>query len=55
MRRPCTDHALRLSLRAKCRVQDVSALTGDGLRDGLQWLVDKIRKSDRAVLLRQRL
>ena len=36
------------------RVQDVSALTGDGLRAGLQWLVDQIRKSDRAVLLRQR-
>ena len=36
------------------RVQDVTALTGDGLRAGLQWLVDQIRKSDRAVLLRQR-
>ena len=49
------EHAGMLSAWAGCRVQDGSALTGDGLRDGLQWLVDKIRKSDRAVLLRQRL
>ncbi|CAK0783302.1 hypothetical protein CVIRNUC_006501 [Coccomyxa viridis] len=41
-------------LKQTFRVQDVSALTGDGLRAGLQWLVDQIRKSDRAVLLRQR-
>ena len=37
------------------RVQDVSAISGEGLREALQWLVDEIRRSDRAVLLRQRL
>lgn len=36
-------------------VQEASALTGEGLRDGLQWLVAEIRRSDRAALLRQRL
>ncbi len=36
-------------------MQDVSAMTGEGLREGLQWLVEEVRRSDRAVLLRQRL
>ena len=36
------------------RVQDVSAVSGEGLREGLQWVVDEVRRSDRAVLLRQR-
>lgn len=35
--------------------QEASAMTGEGLRDGLQWLVTEIRRSDRASLLRQRL
>jgi hypothetical protein len=30
-------------------------MTGEGLREGLQWLVEEVRRSDRAVLLRQRL
>lgn len=42
-------------LKVPLRVQEASALTGEGLRDGLQWLVAEIRRSDRAGLLRQRL
>ncbi|BDA47290.1 ADP-ribosylation factor-related protein 1 [Coccomyxa sp. Obi] len=42
-------------LKVPLRVQEASATTGEGLRDGLQWLVTEIRRSDRASLLRQRL
>lgn len=42
-------------LKVPMRVQDVSGVTGEGLRDGIQWLVTEIRRSDRSVLLRQRL
>jgi ADP-ribosylation factor related protein 1 len=48
-------HSLGLDeLKVPFRVQDVSAVTGEGLRDAIQWLVTEIRRSDRAVLLRQR-
>ena len=54
--RPGYQHYLAvLALNALLPVQEASALTGEGLRDGLQWLVAEIRRSDRAALLRQRL
>jgi ADP-ribosylation factor related protein 1 len=37
-----------------CRVQPTCAYTGEGMREGLGWLVDEIRRSSRASLLRQR-
>lgn len=36
------------------RVQPASAYTGEGIAEGLQWLMQEIRRSQRAVLLRQR-
>ncbi|KAK9839503.1 hypothetical protein WJX81_006203 [Elliptochloris bilobata] len=43
----------RLEGRAS-RVQPASALSGAGVREGLQWLVEQVRRSDRAALLQQR-
>eukprot|EP00891_Asterochloris_glomerata_P002104 jgi/Astpho2/2104/Aster-00586 len=37
-----------------CRVQTASALNGDGLKEGLEWLVHATKRSNRALLLRQR-
>ncbi len=36
------------------RVQPASAYTGEGIAEGLQWLIQEIKRSQRAVLLRQR-
>ena len=37
------------------RVLGASAVSGEGLRDGVQWLVERIKKSQRAELLRRKL
>ena len=44
------------ALRANrpCRVQPISAYTGDGIAEGLRWLIEEVKRSPRAVLLRQR-
>lgn len=36
-----------------CRVQAACAMTGQGIREGVDWLVTEIKKSQRALLLRQ--
>lgn len=36
------------------RVQPMSALKGDGVADGIQWLLTQIQRSDRATRLRQK-
>lgn len=36
------------------RVQPVSAITGEGVREAVTWMVDEIQKSSRAVTIRQR-
>jgi hypothetical protein len=38
----------------RCRVQPASAYTGEGINEGLQWLIQEIKRSQRAALLRQR-
>jgi hypothetical protein len=37
-----------------CNVQSVSAITGDGLKAAVQWIVERVRKSQRAELLRRK-
>lgn len=37
-----------------CRVQPVSAFTGEGVRDGVSWIVEEIKKSHRTAVLRKR-
>ncbi|GAB4822733.1 hypothetical protein N2152v2_009779 [Parachlorella kessleri] len=37
-----------------CNVQSVSAISGDGLKAAVQWLVERVRKSQRAELLRHK-
>mmetsp|Transcript_8166 Transcript_8166/g.14145 ORF Transcript_8166/g.14145 Transcript_8166/m.14145 type:complete len:201 (-) Transcript_8166:248-850(-) len=36
-----------------CRTFECSALTGDGVKDGIVWLVDSMRRSERSRLLNQ--
>ena len=36
-------------------VQSVSAVTGDGLKAAVQWVVETVRKSSRAELLRRKM
>ena len=36
------------------KVQPVCALSGEGLREGLQWLIDEVSKCRRTQLIRQR-
>lgn len=43
----------KLDTRA-CRVQPVSMVTGNGIREAMRWLVEEIRESDRALMLRKR-
>ena len=44
---------LRTVISRPCRVQAASALTGDGLKEGLEWLVQATKRSNRALLLKQ--
>ena len=46
------DTALRAT--RPCRVHGVSAYTGQGIADGLRWLVEEVKRSPRAQLLRSR-
>mmetsp|Transcript_15304 Transcript_15304/g.46235 ORF Transcript_15304/g.46235 Transcript_15304/m.46235 type:complete len:200 (-) Transcript_15304:1184-1783(-) len=50
-----SDHLGETSLRSHrpCRIQPASAYTGEGIAEGLQWLIQEIKRSQRAVLLRQ--
>lgn len=36
------------------RVQPASALNGSGVAEGVHWLVEEVKRSSRALLLRQR-
>lgn len=51
-----SDHLGEATLRAHrpCRIQPASAYTGEGITEGLQWLIQEVKRSQRAVLLRQR-
>ena len=43
----------KLDTRA-CRVQPVSMLNGNGIREAIRWLVEEIGESDRVLMLRKR-
>lgn len=44
------------SIQARpCNVQSVSSISGDGLKAAVQWLVERIRKSQRTELLRRKM
>ena len=37
-----------------CRVHGISAYTGQGIADGLRWLIEEVKHTPRAQMLRQR-
>ena len=46
------DTALRAT--RPCRVHGISAYTGQGIAEGLRWLVEEVKHTPRAQMLRQR-
>ena len=46
------DTALRAT--RPCRVHGISAYTGQGIADGLRWLIEEVKHTPRAQMLRQR-
>lgn len=50
-----SDHLGESALRSHrpCRIQPASAYTGEGISEGMQWLVQAIKQSQRAKVLRQ--